>query len=48
MHMPRIVVFGFATARNPTGTDHLKQRSVRLPAAVDTGGANICLLNKYV
>ena len=48
MRLHKNVVFGFYTDRNPAGTDHLKQRSVRLPAAVDAGGANICLLNKYV
>lgn len=48
MHIPGIVVLGVATVTDPTGTDHLKQRSVRLPAAVDAGGANISLLTKFV
>ena len=48
MRLHETVVFGFYTDRNPAGTDHLKERSVRYPAAVDAGGANICLLIKYV
>ena len=48
MQMPRIVVFGFATVLNPTGTDLLKKRPVRLPVADNAGGANISLQNKFV
>ena len=48
MPLHKTVVFGFYTDRNPTGTDFLQKRSVRLPAADKTGGANISLLNKFV
>lgn len=48
MHIPTIVVIGFATVQNPTGTVLLHNRAVRLPVAADTGGANISLLNKFV
>ena len=37
MHIPGIVVFGFATVLNPTGTVPLSNRAVRLPVAEDTG-----------
>ncbi len=48
MHMTVIVVIGFATSRNPTGTVPLHQRTVRFPATDNDGGANISLLNKFV
>ena len=48
MHMPGIVVLGVATVTDPTGTVPLRKRAVKLPAAEKTGGANICLQNKFV
>ena len=48
MRLHKTVVFGFYTDRNPTGTVLLLYRTVRLPAAVDAGGANISLRNKFV
>lgn len=48
MRLHKNVVFGFYTDRNPTGTVPLRNRTVRLPAADNAGGANICLLNKFV
>ena len=48
MHIPGIVVIGFATVQNPTGTVLLHKRTVRLPAADKARGADISLPNKYV
>ena len=48
MFLHKIVVRGLATVLNPPRTVFSILKAVRFPVAADTGGANICLLNKYV
>ena len=48
MRIPGIVVIGAVTVLAPTGTVPLTDRTARLPAADNDGGANISLLNKFV
>ena len=48
MQLHVTVVFGCTTVTAPTGTVPLLNRTVRFPVAAYTGGANICLHNKFV